>query len=171
MMSYLTVLTKDLLGKRRFQLQKDMDDLKYDIAQEQTANKKKAKEVEPISNAREAAKVVRSKSALVAMDNVAEAPESPSPAPASTCSLRQNGGWWCAFQHWNKLRHSYPKFEESKGLDLKAYLLDRHCWTLCRLWVWVGLQGVCKRVVKVWRNDKKGKKGNVEQMEERKEWF
>lgn len=91
-MSYLTVLTKDLLGKRRFQLQKDMDDLKYDIAQEQTANKKKAKEVEPISNAREAAKVVRSKSALVAMDNVAEAPESPSPAPASTCSLRQNGG-------------------------------------------------------------------------------
>ena len=46
MISYLTVLTKDSLGKRRFQLQKGMDDLKYDIAQEQTASKKKAREVD-----------------------------------------------------------------------------------------------------------------------------
>ena len=81
MISYLTVLTKDSLGKRKFQLQKDMDDLKYDIAQEQTASKKKAREVESISNAREAAKEVRSKRALVALDDAAEAPEPSSPAP------------------------------------------------------------------------------------------
>ena len=81
MMSYVTVLMKDSLGKRRFQLQKDMDDFKYDIAQEETASKKKAREVESISNAREAAKVVRRKRALVALDDAGEAPESSSPAP------------------------------------------------------------------------------------------
>ena len=81
-MSYLTVLTKDAHGKRRFQLQKDLDDLKFDIAQEETANKKIAREVESISNAREAAKAVRSKRALVAVD-AAESPKSVSPAPGA----------------------------------------------------------------------------------------
>jgi hypothetical protein len=72
MMSYLTALTKDSYGQKKFKIQTDIDDLKFDQENEKKMERKKGLELDCIERAKSAAKEVRKRTleASKAADNL-----------------------------------------------------------------------------------------------------